>query len=85
MKIDDELKTINSKLDGLLTKIIKIETILLGKGSKGHEQRITDLEKFHKTTKNDKIKRRMLEVSIMGLIVGGLEFLISLTIKGLKY
>ena len=87
-----ELREIKRDIKETQLDVKGIKTILLGNGSKGHEQRIEDIEGWKKgmpdkcpaepLSKSDVIKRRLLEVSIMGLIIGILEFVIPYFVGG---
>jgi len=76
---NSELREVNKKLDKVISKIDKMEVILTGNGTRGHEQRIEDMEQWIKSrpqecpakplSKGDVIKRRILEVTIMSLII----------------
>jgi len=86
-----ELKELNKKLDRVISKIDKMEVILTGNGTKGHEQRLEEVEEWIKTrpkecpakplSRGDIIKRRMLEVAIMSLIVSTAMTLIQLIMQ----
>ena len=63
-------------LDGLLTSFAEFKTAILGNGTKGLAERVGDLEqKDAPPSQTEIMKRRALEVAIMGVVLSAVTLL----------
>jgi len=67
-------------LDGLLTGLTELRIAIIGNGTKGLSERVGDLEQKHSPPSRMEImKRRALEVALMGFILSGVTLILKVT------
>ena len=85
--IKHETHPIRRDLEELKGEFRSIQTIVKGNGSKGHEQRLEEMERWKLSrpmecpakplSRSNVVKRRMLEVSVMALFLSAAQIIIS--------